>query len=208
MTHSLTTQVLHHGYLAVFVLMVLESACLPIPSEVVMLFGGAMAGGLLANGHPSVGVVQIAVVGALGNVLGSLLAYAVGRIGGRPLVERYGRFVFVRKEQLAKAEAFFARRGHVAVLVGRVVPVVRTFISLPAGVAKMTLGVFVAFTLLGSLPWTFALAGAGYGLAASWSSVASAFGDVSIAIAVLAAGAIGWWLLRRWRAQRLGPSTG
>jgi membrane protein DedA with SNARE-associated domain len=153
-------------------------------------------------------LVQVALVGALGNLVGALLAYAVGRIGGRPLVERYGRYVFVREQHLARAEAFFARRGYLAVLVGRILPVVRTFISFPAGVAGMPVLVFATFTLLGSLPWTFALAAAGYALAANWSSVASAFGDASIAIAVLAVGVIGWWLIRRRRAQRLNPSTG
>jgi membrane protein DedA with SNARE-associated domain len=207
MTHWLTTQVLHHGYLAVFVLMVLESACIPIPSEVIMLFGGALAGGLLAAGHPSVNLVGVALWGALGNLLGALIAYGVGRIGGRPVVERYGRYVFVRRHHLEKAEAFFARRGALAVLIGRVLPVVRTFISLPAGVAEMPIAQFSLFTLLGSLPWTFALAGAGYGLAANWSSVASAFGDVSIAIGVLAVGAIGWWLLRPRRAQALEQTS-
>lgn len=135
MNHFLTTNVADHGYVAVFVLMVLESACIPIPSEVIMLFGGALAGGLLAAGHAHVGLAGVGLAGAVGNLVGSLVAYWVGRAGGRPLLERYGRYLLIRPEHLDQAEEFFARRGDVAVLVGRVLPVIRTFISLPAGVA-------------------------------------------------------------------------
>lgn len=201
MTHFITTQITHHGYVAVFVLMVLESACIPIPSEVIMPFGGALAGGLLANGHPHVGLVGIAAAGALGNLVGSLVAYAVGRAGGRPVVLRYGRFLFIRSEHLDRAESFFARRGDLAVLVGRVLPVVRTFISLPAGVAQMPVLRFAVFTLIGSLPWTFALAGAGDVLAVHWQRLAFVITDVSIAIGGLAVVVVGRWLLRRRRAE-------
>ena len=199
MTHFLTTQISHHGYVAVFVLMVLESACVPIPSEVIMLFGGALAGGLLASGHAHVGLLGIGVAGALGNLVGALIAYGVGRAGGRPLPERYGRYLLVRPEHLDRTEAFFARRGDLAVLVGRVLPVVRTFVSLPAGVAEMPVGRFSLYTLIGSLPWTFALAAVGYAVAANWNSVASAFTYVSVAIAVIAVVIIAWWITRRIR---------
>jgi membrane protein DedA with SNARE-associated domain len=201
MTHLLTSAVVHHGYLAVFLLMVLESACIPIPSEVIMLFGGALAGGLLASAHPHVSVFGIAAAGAAGNLLGAWISYGVGRAGGRPLLERYGRYIFVRTRHLDRAEEFFARRGDIAVLVGRVLPVVRTFVSLPAGVAEMPIVRFSVFTFLGSLPWTFALAAAGDALASNWNSVASAFSDVSIVIGVVAVALIATWLLRR-RAER------
>ena len=199
LTHFLTTSVSDHGYLAVFVLMILESACIPIPSEVIMLFGGALAGGLLAAGHPQVSLVGVGLAGAAGNLVGSLLAYGVGRAGGRPLLERYGRYVLIRPEHVDRAERFFSRRGDLAVLVGRVLPVIRTFISLPAGVAEMPVGRFSAFTLIGSLPWTFALAGAGYALAANWSSVASGFSLASVVIAVAAVAVIAWWIVRNRR---------
>ncbi|MCU4183131.1 DedA family protein [Acidiferrimicrobium sp. IK] len=204
MTHFLTTQISHHGYTAVFLLMVLESACIPIPSEVIMLFGGALAGGLLAAGHPHVSLLGIGISGAVGNLAGSLIAYAVGRAGGRPLVERYGHYVLLRKDHIDKAEAFFARRGDVAVLVGRVLPVVRTFISLPAGVAEMPLGRFTLYTLIGCLPWTFALAGAGDALASNWDSVTSYFTVASVVIAVVVVAVIVRWLLklRRQRSQQ------
>lgn len=194
--------------MAVFVLMLLESACIPIPSEVIMLFGGALAGGLLASGgHAHVGLVGIALAGAVGNLAGALVAYAIGRAGGRPLLERYGRYLLIRREHLDRTEAFFARRGDLAVLVGRVLPVVRTFISLPAGVAEMPLVRFSLYTLIGSLPWTFALAAIGYAVAANWDSVASGFTYASIAIAAVAVGAIAWWLVHRLRDRRVNDST-
>lgn len=207
MTHYLTTQISHHGYVAVFVLMVLESACIPIPSEVIMLFGGALAGGLLASGHAHVGLLGIGAAGALGNLVGALIAYAVGRAGGRPLLARYGRYLLIRPEHLDRTEAFFARRGDLAVLVGRVLPVVRTFVSLPAGVAEMPVGRFSLYTLIGSLPWTFALAAVGYAVAANWDSVASAFTYVSVAIAVVAVVIIAWWIVRRIRDRRIDRSA-
>lgn len=207
MTHFLTTFISKHGYSAVFVLMVLESACIPIPSEVIMLFGGALAGGLLAASHPHVGLVGIGLAGAFGNVVGSLIAYAVGRAGGRPLAERYGHYVLLRKDHIDRAEAFFARRGDLAVLVGRVLPVVRTFISLPAGIAEMPLGRFALYTLLGCLPWTFALAAAGDALASNWDSVTSYFTVASVVIAVVIVAIAVRWLLKA-RAERTRQTAG
>jgi membrane protein DedA with SNARE-associated domain len=201
-THFLTTEVAQHGYLAVLLLMIVESACIPIPSELIMLFGGALAGGLLATaGHAHVTLVGIGLVGALGNLVGALISYAVGRAGGRPLLERWGRYVLIRTEHLARAEAFFQRRGALAVLVGRILPVIRTFISLPAGVAEMPVGRFSLYTLVGSLPWTFALAGAGDALVAHWHSVENAFTPISIVIAVVAVATIAAALLRSRRSR-------
>lgn len=202
MTHFLTTQIVDHGYIAVFILMALESACIPIPSEVIMPFGGALAGGLLAAGHTHVNLVGIGLAGAFGNVVGALIAYAIGRAGGRPLLDRYGRYLLIRAAELDRAEAFFARRGNVAVLVGRVLPVIRTFISLPAGVAEMPVVPFALLTLLGSLPWTFALAAAGDALVGSWAKVSSAITAVSIVIGVLAVLVIVRWFVRRRRAEQ------
>ncbi len=203
MEHFVVTQISRHGYLAIFALMILESACIPVPSEAVMLFGGALAGGVvLAGVHIHLNVVAVALAGAVGNVVGGSIAYGVGRLGGRPLVERFGRYLLLRPHELDRAERFFARRGALAVLVARVLPIVRTFISLPAGIAEMPLGPFVVLTFLGSLPWTFALALAGDALAANWSSVSHAFTPVSIAVAVLIVAAIAGWALRRWRTRR------
>jgi membrane protein DedA with SNARE-associated domain len=196
--HLVVSQISRHGYLAIFLLMVLESACIPIPSEAVMLFGGALAGGVvLAGVHVHLNVVAVALAGAVGNLVGSWIAYAVGRIGGRPLIERYGRYVLLRPHDLDRAERFFQRYGTPAVLISRILPVVRTFISLPAGIAEMPLGTFSLLTLVGSLPWTFALALAGDAVAANWKSVSSAFTPISIVVAVLIVIAIAWWAVRR-----------
>lgn len=203
MEHLITSQIGRHGYLAVFLLMVVESACIPIPSEAIMLFGGALAGGLVIAGvHLHLNVVVVALAGAAGNLVGSWLAYGVGRVGGRPLIERWGRYVLLRRSELDRAEAFFARRGDAAVLVGRILPVVRTFISLPAGVAEMPVVRFSVFTLVGSLPWTFGLALAGQALAAHWSGVSGAFTPVSVVIAAAAVLAIGVWYWRRLAGTR------
>jgi membrane protein DedA with SNARE-associated domain len=168
MEHLITDYILQYGYLAVFVLMVLESACIPVPSEVTMLFGGALANSAFVASLGSKGeqlnFVLVALLGTLGNLVGSWIAWAVGYAGGRPLIERWGRFVFLRKHELDRAEAWFGRHGQTAVLVSRVLPVVRTFISLPAGVAEMPFARFSLYTFVGCLPWTFALTAVGYAL--------------------------------------------
>ncbi|MBO0691414.1 MAG: DedA family protein [Acidimicrobiaceae bacterium] len=208
MTHFVVTQITNHGYLAVLVLMVLESACIPIPSEAIMLFGGALAGGLTVGGvHPDLNVWGVAAAGAVGNVIGSAIAYAVGRAGGRPLIERWGRYILLRTRDLDKAEDFFQRKGDVAVLVGRVLPVVRTFISLPAGIAEMPVVRFLVFTLVGSIPWTVALALAGDAVASNWRTVQHYFTVVTVVIAVIVVAAIVWWVLRRLQSRRV-PAPG
>ncbi|MGC8463722.1 MAG: DedA family protein [Acidimicrobiales bacterium] len=203
MVHLVVSEISKHGYLAVFLLMVLESACIPIPSEAVMLFGGALAGGAVVAGvHLHLNVVEVALAGTAGNIVGAWISYAVGRIGGRPLVEKWGRYVFLRTRDLDRAERFFAHRGQLAVLVGRLLPVVRTFVSLPAGVAEMPIVPFTTLTLVGSLPWTFAFALAGEALAANWQTVANAFTPISIVVGVLLVAWVAWWLLRRARMNR------
>jgi len=204
--HLIRTTIENFGYLAVFVLMVLESACIPIPSEVTMLFGGAAANATFAASLPGdphpLNFVVVGLMGALGNLVGSLLAYWVGRVGGRPLVERWGQYVFLREHELDRAEEWFAEHGEAAVFVSRLLPVVRTFISLPAGVAEMPIGRFTVYTFAGCLPWTFALAGVGYTLGSKWTTVEKYFRPISIVVGVLVVGAIAWWLLRRARAKR------
>ncbi|MDA8282155.1 MAG: DedA family protein [Actinomycetota bacterium] len=208
MEHLVVSQITQHGYLAVFLLMVLESACIPVPSEAVMLLGGALAAGVTVAGVDShLNVVVVALLGTAGNIVGALAAYGVGRAGGRPLVERWGRYVLLRRRDLDRAERFFARHGRSAVLIGRVLPVVRTFISLPAGIAEMPLAQFCVLTALGSLPWTFALALAGYAVAGSWQAVSSAFTPITIAFGVAIVAGIAWWAARRLRVgDRLGAA--
>jgi len=204
--HFITDFILKHGYEAVFVLMVLESACIPIPSEVTMLFGGALANATfvatVAGSHQHLNFLLVGLMGTLGNLLGSWIAYAVGRIGGRPLIDRWGRFILLKPHEIDRAEAWFADHGQAAVFFSRLLPVVRTFISLPAGVAEMPLGTFSVYTLAGCLPWTFALAGIGYAVGSQWDTVAKYFKPATYAIAALIVIGIVWWVLRRLRARK------
>ncbi|MFN2590084.1 MAG: DedA family protein [Actinomycetota bacterium] len=185
--------------------MVLESACIPVPSEVTMLFGGALANATFAAtafSHPiePKSFIVVGLLGTLGNLVGSWIAYYAGRVGGRPLIVRWGRYVFLREHELDRAEVWFAEHGEAAVFVSRLLPVVRTFISLPAGVAEMPIGKFSLYTVAGCIPWTFALAGVGYAVGSKWETVERYFRPVAIAIAVLIVIAAAWWLIRRARA--------
>jgi membrane protein DedA with SNARE-associated domain len=175
----------NHGVLAVFLLMALESACIPIPSEVIMLIGGALAAGAIEGAHPS--LVLVIIAGVVGNVVGSYVAWAVGRFGGPAVIRRFGRYVFLREHDLEKAERWFERRGAASVLVGRLLPVIRTFISLPAGIAAMPPLRFGVYTTLGCIPWTAALGIAGYAVGDHWEKIANAFHGPSYIIAAIAA---------------------
>jgi membrane protein DedA with SNARE-associated domain len=191
-----------YGYLAVFVLMVAESACIPIPSELIMLLGGALAGGAVAGAH--LNLIAVIVVGALGNVIGSYLAWAVGRYVGQSAWRRWGRYVLLTERDIDRAQAWFDRHGNWSVLVGRIVPVIRTFISLPAGVAAMPPLRFGLFTAAGCLPWTAALGAIGFAVGARWQSVADAFHGPTyllgaiIAVLVIIAAVV---FVRRRRAE-------
>jgi membrane protein DedA with SNARE-associated domain len=206
LSHLITDNILTYGYLAVFLLMVLESACIPLPSEVTMLFGGALANAgfvasLGAQGR-HLNFVLVGLIGAVGNLVGSWIAWGVGYRGGRPLIERWGRYVFLRRHELDRAEAWFARYGQPTVFVSRLLPVVRTFISLPAGVAEMPFVRFSLYTAAGCLPWTFALTALGYALGSQWGLVERFLRPVSLAVAAVLVVAAGWWLARRWAEQR------
>ena len=201
MQHFITDFILKHGYEAVFVLMVLESACIPIPSEVVLLFGGAFSTAAV-GGDAQLSFWIVCLVALAGNLAGSLLAYWVGRVGGRPLAERWGRRVLIQPHDIDRAHVWFERHGEAAVFFSRMIPVIRAFISLPAGVAEMPLGTFSVYTLAGCLPWTFALAGIGYAVGSQWDTVAKYFKPATYAIAALILIAISWWVLRRLRAQK------
>jgi membrane protein DedA with SNARE-associated domain len=198
MEHLIISEVSRHGYLAIFLLMILESACIPIPSEVIMMLGGALAAGVTIAGTTThFNVFYVALIGSIGNLIGALLAYWVGRTGGRTLVERWGKYVLIRHKDLDKAEAFFAKKGEWAVLIGRILPVIRTFISFPAGIAEMPIAKFAAFTFIGSIPWTFALAYGGKALASNWQNVSNYSTPVSIIFALILVVLIVWWYLAR-----------
>jgi membrane protein DedA with SNARE-associated domain len=172
-----------YGYAAVFVLMLAESMCIPIPSEVIMLFGGALAAGAVAGAHPA--LAGIIAAGVAGNVAGSYLAWAAGRHWGQAAVRRWGRRVRLREHDIDKAAAWFDRYGPAAVFFGRLLPVVRTFISLPAGFADMPAARFGIYTAAGCVPWTAGLAAAGYALGRNWQSVANAFHGPTYLIAAV-----------------------
>jgi membrane protein DedA with SNARE-associated domain len=191
-----------YGYIAVFLLMLAESACIPIPSEVIMLFGGALAAGAYPGAHPT--LIGIVLAGVLGNVAGSYIAWAVGRYAGQPAVRRWGRRFGVRGHDIDRATAWFDRYGSAAVLFGRMVPVVRTFISLPAGFAGMPAGRFGLFTTLGCIPWTAALGIAGYALGANWQHIANDFHGPTYAIAGIVVVALVVAVVLYFRRRRAG----
>lgn len=181
------------GYFGVAALMAIESACIPLPSEIIMPF----AGYLTYTGRLS--LFWVATAGAIGCNLGSVIAYEIGHYGGRPLVERYGRWILMGRRELDWADRFFARWGHAAVFVARLLPVVRTFIALPAGVARMPRGKFHIYTFLGSWPWCFVLAWAGMKLGENWRSLGKYFHQFDAVIGVLIVAALGWFIWSHWR---------
>ena len=160
------------GYLGIVLLMAIESACIPLPSEVIMPFAGALAVPAVAMQYhrEPFSLLWVAVAGALGCNLGSLVAYQIGAWGGRPLVERYGRYVLLTRSELEHSDHFFRRWGSMTVLVARMLPVVRTFIALPAGMARMPQARFHIYTFLGSFPWCLGLAWVGMKLGERWET--------------------------------------
>jgi membrane protein DedA with SNARE-associated domain len=150
------------GYGGVLLLMAIESACIPLPSEIIMPF----AGYLVYQGRFS--LHGAALAGALGCIVGSIPAYYLGQYGGRPLIEKYGRYVLLSHRELDFADRLFNRWGQWVVLAGRMLPIVRTFIAFPAGVSRMPMGKFIAYTFIGSYPWCYGLAWAGAKLGAAW----------------------------------------
>ena len=187
------------GYGGVAALMALESACIPLPSEIIMPF----AGYLVSTGRFSLWAVALA--GAIGCNLGSTLAYWVGAAGGRPLIERWGRWVLLDAADLRAAEWFFARFGSAAVLIGRVLPVVRTFIALPAGIGRMRQMPFQIYTFVGSFAWCYVLAAIGAALGRRWESdprLRAVMGQFHIAVAVVVVAAVAWFLWHKWRYRR------
>src|SRR5437762_4115575 len=181
------------GYGGIVVLMAVESACIPLPSELIMPF----AGYLVYEGQMN--LWWVATAGAIGCNLGSLIAYEIGAYGGRPLVERYGRWILLSKHELDVAERFFFRWGGGAVFVARMLPVIRTFIALPAGIARMPRLKFHIYTFLGSWPWCFVLAYVGMKLGSNWRSIGKYFHQMDTVIGVLLVLGIGWFVWSHWQ---------
>jgi membrane protein DedA with SNARE-associated domain len=198
----ITTAIGDYGLLAIFILMLLESACVPIPSEVTMLVGGAMTTAAFAGEGNELGFWAVVLAGTLGNLVGSWIAYYAGVWGGRPMIDRYGRYLLIRPHEVDKAHDWFERRGEMAVFVGRLLPVIRTFISLPAGIAKMNQGKFTTYTLLGCLPWCLALTYLGAILGENWTKVEDILQPIAYLILAALILLAGLYVARRWRQVR------
>ena len=210
-TDWLTSLIGDHGLYAVFLLMLID-AVLPAASELVMLYAGALA----AGAFPGQDVVlfgqeidgfwaffAMAMAGLVGYTVGSVIGWWIGYYGGRPLIERHGRWLHLGPENVERAEKWFERWGDWAVFLGRMTPVVRSFVSIPAGVAKMPLGRFTVLTFLGSIPWCFGIAGAGYALGTRYEEFHHNFRylDYTVVALLVVAGVV--WYLRRRRTTKM-----
>jgi len=181
------------GYLGIVLLMAIESACIPLPSEVIMPFSGF----LVAQGRFN--IWWVATAGAIGCNLGSVVAYEIGYFGGRRLVERFGSWIWISRHELELADRFFQRYGNLTVFVSRLLPVIRTFIALPAGVARMPRLPFHIYTFLGSWPWCLALAYLGMKAGEHWDYLRGYFHKFDVVIGVLLLAGVGWFIWLRWK---------
>ena len=187
------------GYVGVAVLMAIESACIPLPSEVTMPF----AGYLVSTGQ--LNLIGVALAGAIGCNIGSTIAYAIGAWGGRPLAARWGRYVLIKEHDIIVAEQFFERFGSLAVFVGRLLPVVRTFIALPAGFARMNMWKFQIYSFIGSLIWCFVLAYVGEQLGAQWNdnpAIKTIFHNSDIAIVAIIVLAVAFFVYTHLKRRK------
>jgi membrane protein DedA with SNARE-associated domain len=187
------------GYAGIVLLMAIESACIPLPSEIIMPFSGY----LVYTGRFNLWLVSFA--GAFGCVVGSLVAYWVGMFGGRPLIEKYGKYVLISRHDLDLADRWFGRFGEAIVFASRLLPVIRTFIAFPAGVARMNLKKFVIYTFAGSLPWCLGLAYVGQKLGEQWNKdprLKTLFHRFDFAIGILLVVAVALWVWRHIRHVR------
>jgi len=180
------------GYGGIVLSMAIESACIPLPSEIIMPFSGY----LVFTGR--FGLIEVGLAGAVGCVLGSVVAYFVGVYGGRPFLLKYGRYVLVTSKELDHADHWFQRYGDAAIFASRLLPVVRTFISLPAGIARMNFPKFVIYTFLGSFPWCLGLAWVGQKMGENWDTLGGYFHKFDAVIGLGIAVAVGLFLWRHW----------
>ncbi len=215
LTSSLTQLVGDYGLYAVFALMLID-AVFPAGSEIVMLYGGAIASGAIAGSSVTLfgytfapglsAYLAIVAAGTIGYLIGSVIGWEIGRRGGRPYLEKHGRWLHLDHAKLERAEAWFQRWEDWAVLLGRLTPVVRSFVSIPAGIFEVPFRRYIVLTLIGSAIWCFVFAGAGWAAGASWESFHHAFrfADIAVGVAIVAAAI---WLFRRFKNRR-GPAEG
>ena len=192
------------GYSGVVLLMAIESACIPLPSEIIMPFSGY----LVSTGQ--LNLWGVGVAGAVGCVLGSLVAYWAGMYGGRPFIEKYGRYVLLSRHDLDIADRWFATRGDIIVFVSRLLPAIRTFIAFPAGVARMNLKRFIIYTFAGSLPWCLGLAYIGQKLGEQWNkddTLKTWFHRFDFLIGIVGVLAVAWWIRRHIKHSRVETAS-
>jgi len=196
------------GPMGVSLLMAIESACIPLPSEVIMPFAGYLAfkGQLtffgLGAGNPVAQIWIAGIFGAIGCNLGSIPAYEIGAWGGRKAVEKYGKYIWLNLGHLDQAHRFFEKFGHWAILIARMLPVVRTFIALPAGIAKMDRTKFHIYTFVGSLPWCLGLAWIGYKLGEQWNTLGVYFHKLDAVIGLLILSGLAWFIWDHLRQRK------
>lgn len=198
MEHILATW----GYLALFGIVLLSAMGIPVGSEVATGYAGALASGQLTTSHDHLSLAAVIVVAAAGELVGSIIGYMIGRFGGRPLVDRVGKYVLLTHRDLDRAEEWFARRGEPFVLFGRFIPLLRSFVSLAAGLGEMTFGKFIGFTVVGVVVWCGVLASIGYSLGASWHHVIKVFSDAGYVAAALLVLAVVVVIVHRVRVVR------
>jgi membrane protein DedA with SNARE-associated domain len=184
------------GYMGIIVTMAIESACIPLPSEIIMPFSGYLA----STGRFT--LWGTAIAGAFGCVVGSVVAYWVGIWGGRPFIQKYGKYVLLSPKDLATADRFFARYGEWAIFFSRLLPIVRTFISLPAGIARMNFFKFVIYTFIGSLPWCLMLAYVGKVMGENWAGIRVYFRRADIFIGIIIVLGIAYFLYRHLKSEK------
>jgi membrane protein DedA with SNARE-associated domain len=187
---------IHWGYAAIFLFGFLEACCVPIPSEITFGFAGVLAG----EGH--LNIVGVIVVGTIAELIGSYVAYGIGRAGGRPLVHRYGRYLLITRADLDRAERFVAGRGIWAIPLGRALPIVRTFVSIVAGFIEVPAVLFGVLTLIGTAVWVTVISLVGYGVGSAWQSVAHGLAVAGYLIAAVAVVAIAVFITHRVREVR------
>lgn len=189
-THFIIEAISFFGYSGVVILMAIESACIPLPSEIIMPFAGYLVW------ESRFTILEAAVSGAFGCLIGSIVAYVVGYYGGTPLLRKYGRYILISSRDIDIAESWFKKHGDSTIFFSRLLPVIRTFISLPAGIARMNFVKFCFYTFVGSLPWCYALAYGGYILGKNWLKIRSYlhhFDNIIIALVIFL---IIWWVYK------------
>jgi membrane protein DedA with SNARE-associated domain len=189
------------GYAGILLTMAIESACIPLPSEIIMPFSGY----LVTTGQFT--MLGVTLAGAIGNVLGSIVAYYAGVWGGRPFVERYGPYFLLSHRDLDVADRWFAKYGEAAVFFSRMLPVIRTFISLPAGIAKMNFSRFVLFTFVGALPWCYVLAYIGIRMGEHWEQLREYFHRFDLVIGLFLVVGLGYFLWSHWPKRHVSPGA-